>query len=286
MKPGILQWKIGNRVVTTLNDGFNPASVDVVQGLSREEAIRIQRDAFRTDDPKITINLFLVESDKHPPVLIDTGMGFIGGETSGRLLSALEAVGVTPEEIGTVLLTHLHPDHCAGLTDGKGNAVFPNAEIVLEKIEHAFWTDNNNFKDAPDEFKGYVALTQGSLVPYKGRIRLFNGETEVVPKIWSVPLYGHTPGHTGYRISSEGTSVLIWGDIVQFQEIQSARPDTGLAFDVDSAKAVETRKDIMTKAASERLLVAGMHIDFPGFSFVRRTEGGFRLVPALWSDFA
>lgn len=39
MKPGILQWKIGDRIVTTLNDGFNQASVDIVQGLSRDEAV-------------------------------------------------------------------------------------------------------------------------------------------------------------------------------------------------------------------------------------------------------
>jgi glyoxylase-like metal-dependent hydrolase (beta-lactamase superfamily II) len=128
-------------------------------------------------------------------------------------------------------------------------------------------------------------LIQSSLVPYADRTRLFEGENEVLPGIWSVPLYGHTPGHSGYRVSSAGAEVLIWGDIVQFPEIQSLKPETALAFDTDSVQATATRIAIMNKAADDRLLVAGMHIDFPAFSFVQKIQGGFRLVPALWADY-
>jgi glyoxylase-like metal-dependent hydrolase (beta-lactamase superfamily II) len=285
MANGILKWKIGDRTVTTLNDGFLQAGVEVVQGLSRDEAIQIQRAAFRSDQPKITINLFLIESQHHAPVLVDTGMGFVGGETSGHLLAALKETGVVPEEIQTILLTHLHPDHSAGLTDGQGNAIFPNAELVLHKDEFDFWTNNDNFKAASDEEKGYVALIQASVGPYGGRIRLFHGEEEVAPGLHSLPLVGHTPGHSGYRVESEGKALLIWGDIVQFPEIQSRRPDTGLAYDVNREQSRETRKRIMNQAVDERLLIAGMHIDFPGFSFVERFQEGFRLVPALWVDY-
>ena len=285
MVHGILQWKIGDATVTTLNDGFNQAGVEVIQGLPQDEAVRIQRAAFRSDQPKITVNLFLIESEHHAPILVDTGMGFIGGETSGRLLLALQKAGVAPEEIRTILLTHLHPDHSAGLTDGRGRAIFPNAQLIMHEKELEFWTNNDNFKGSSDEEKSYVALIQASIAPYESRIRLFKGEEEVAHGLRSVPLIGHTPGHSGYRLESEGKAVLIWGDIVQFPEIQSLRPDTGLAFDVDSERARKTRKYIMNKAADERLLVAGMHIDFPAFAFVQRFEEGFRLVPALWVDY-
>ena len=285
MVHGILQWKIGDATVTTLNDGFNQAGVEVIQGLPQDEAVRIQRAAFRSDQPKITVNLFLIESEHHAPILVDTGMGFIGGGTSGRLLMALQKAGIAPEEIRTILLTHLHPDHSAGLTDGRGRAIFPNAQLIMHEKELEFWTNNDNFKGSSDEEKSYVALIQASIAPYESRIRLFKGEEEVAHGLRSVPLIGHTPGHSGYRLESEGKVVLIWGDIVQFPEIQSLRPDTGLAFDVDSERARKTRKYIMNKAADERLLVAGMHIDFPAFAFVQRFEEGFRLVPALWVDY-
>jgi glyoxylase-like metal-dependent hydrolase (beta-lactamase superfamily II) len=286
MTHGILQWRLGNVTVTTLNDGFNQAGLEVIQGLSQDEAVRIQRAAFRSDQPKITVNLFLIESEHHAPILVDTGMGFIGGETSGHLLAALRKIGVAPEEIRTILLTHLHPDHSAGLTDGQGRAIFPNAQLVMHKKELDFWTNNDNFKSSSDDEKSYVALIQASVAPYEGRIRLFVAEEEVAPGLRSVPLIGHTPGHSGYWLTSEGKTVLIWGDIVQFPEIQSLRPDTGLAFDVNREQAGETRKYIMNKAVDERLLVAGMHIDFPAFAFVQRLETGFRLVPALWVDYA
>ena len=204
MTHGILQWRIGDVTVTTLNDGFNQAGVEVIQGLSQDEADRIQRAAFRSDQPKITVNLFLVESEHHAPILVDTGMGFIGGETSGHLLEALKKTGGTPEEIRTILLTHLHPDHSAGLTDGRGRAIFPNAQLIMHKREFDFWTNNDNFKVASDEEKSYVALIQASIAPYEDRIRLFEGEEEVAPGVRSVPLIGHTPGHSGYRVESNG----------------------------------------------------------------------------------
>jgi glyoxylase-like metal-dependent hydrolase (beta-lactamase superfamily II) len=156
----------------------------------------------------------------------------------------------------------------------------------MHKKELDFWTNNDNFKSSSDDEKSYVALIQASVAPYEGRIRLFVAEEEVAPGLRSVPLIGHTPGHSGYWLTSEGKTVLIWGDIVQFPEIQSLRPDTGLAFDVNREQAGETRKYIMNKAVDERLLVAGMHIDFPAFAFVQRLETGFRLVPALWVDYA
>jgi glyoxylase-like metal-dependent hydrolase (beta-lactamase superfamily II) len=211
MNHGILQWRIGDVTVTTLNDGFNQAGLEVIQGLSQDEAVRIQRAAFRSDQPKITINLFLIESEHHSPILVDTGMGFIGGETSGHLLAALKKTGVASEEIRTILLTHLHPDHSAGLTDGRGRAIFRNAELIMHKKELDFWTNNDNFKGASDEEKSDVALIQASDAPYDGRIRLFEGEEEVAPGLRSVPLIGHTPGHSGYRLESEGKTVLIWG---------------------------------------------------------------------------
>ena len=138
--------------------------MDIVHALSREEAIAIQYAAFRTDQPKITINLFLIQGETRAPILVDSGTGFIGGETSGRLRSALDQVGVASGNLATILLTHLHQDHSAGLTDGKGNAIFLNAEIVMERAEHAFWTEDSNFKDSPDNFKRYVSLIQTSMV--------------------------------------------------------------------------------------------------------------------------
>jgi glyoxylase-like metal-dependent hydrolase (beta-lactamase superfamily II) len=108
-------------------------------------------------------------------------------------------------------------------------------------------------------------------------------EGEVIPGIHAVFLPGHTPGHTGYRIGDTGASVLIWGDLVNQPVVQCAFPEAGFFSDADAALAVRTRKAMLSKAADENLLVAGMHIEFPGFARVVREGAGYRLVPAQWA---
>ncbi len=75
---------------------------------------------------------------------------------------------------------------------------------------------------------------------------------------------GHTPGHTAYRSSRAITSLLIWGDVVHLPAIQFAQAEATLSFDVDGAMAAATRKRILDRAAADRLLVAGMHLEFSG----------------------
>jgi glyoxylase-like metal-dependent hydrolase (beta-lactamase superfamily II) len=95
---------------------------------------------------------------------------------------------------------------------------------------------------------------------------------------------GHTPGHTGYLIASGDGSLMIWGDIVHIQDVQIPRPDTTFFTDVDLAAAAATRRRVLDMVATDRLLVGGMHIHFPGLAHVVRDGTSFRMVPDLWSD--
>lgn len=75
---------------------------------------------------------------------------------------------------------------------------------------------------------------------YREKMRLFT-DNEVLPGISAMPLLGHTAGHSGYRIESADRSLLIWGDIVHFPQIQIARPDVSIAFDQDPLLSAKTR---------------------------------------------
>src|SRR6202035_2854822 len=96
-----------------------------------------------------------------------------------------------------------------------------------------------------------------------------------VPGITAVPAPGHTPGHTGWLVASGGDALLIWGDVVHLPGLQFAHPDAGMVFDVDGALAIVTRRRIMDMAATDRLRVTGMHMDFPGFGHVVRSGGAY-----------
>jgi len=274
-----VHWPIGGRIVTSLSDGyFDMPLAHVITNLSPQDAEAALHRAFRPATPRLEVNAYLVRHAGQAPILVDTGAGSGFGPTAGRLPTALAGIGVDPAEIGTVLLTHLHGDHAGGLLDANGEAFFRNAEIVMHEAEAAFWLEGPPGAGADQQS---VDFARAAVAPYHGRIRLV-GEGHVMAGISAVFLPGHTPGHTGYRIGEGESSVLIWGDLVNQPTIQSAHPEAGFFSDADSALAVRTRRDMLAQAADQNLLVAGMHIEFPGFARVVRDGTGYRLVPAHW----
>ena len=106
---------------------------------------------------------------------------------------------------------------------------------------------------------------------------------EALPGISIVPEPGHTPGHSGWMIASGNESLLIWGDIVHMPGIQFKMPGVGMGFDIDGAAAIASRQRIMDMTATDRTMVAGMHLDFPCFGHVARASEGYAFVPEVWT---
>ena len=117
--------------------------------------------------------------------------------------------------------------------------------------------------------------------PYKAQTRLFQ-KGDVHPGITAIPAFGHTPGHTAFLIESNGEKLLIWGDTVHIPEVQVPRPEVAMVVDTDPAGAVASRKRMFDMAASERMLVTGMHLHFPGFGHIGRQGSGYAFVPEAW----
>jgi glyoxylase-like metal-dependent hydrolase (beta-lactamase superfamily II) len=202
------------------------------------------------------------------------------------LAGNLARVGVDPGDIDTILMTHLHPDHVGGLMDSAERAIFRNAELIFHTHEQAYWSDPRVLANAAEgQPKQWVQLTLATLAAYRGRTRLITAG-EVLPGISAVPEPGHTPGHTGWLINSGDETLLIWGDIVHLHGVQFAHPEAGMStVDVDSAQAIVTRRRIIDMAATERLRIAGMHLDFPSFGHVARDGEHFAFVPEPWRSF-
>lgn len=276
--PGVFHRRVGDAVVTALNDGFLDLPPEAVRGIAPEELARLLTSAFRRPTPRSAVNAFLVRSGGRV-FLIDAGGGNIAGPTLGGLPANLRAAGVGPEAVDAMLMTHLHPDHVGGLLGADGRPAFPNAELLVPEPEAAFWLDEG--RTPPAGAEAYFQVARTAARAYGDRLRPFSAG-EPVPGIRAEPLPGHTPGHTGYRLASGGEQLLIWGDVLHVPDVQSRRPDVFMRFDADPDTAVATRRRVLDMAAADRLAVAGMHLHFPAFAHVARAVEGYALVPDTW----
>jgi len=276
---GVSHIAIGDIVVSAVNDGVHQASFDDLVTSERAACESAHLGEFRLAPPWLTINCFVIRS-RDRLVLVDAG--FAGKtELVGRLLGNLNAMGVEPADIDTIVMTHMHPDHEAGLIDASGKAVFPKAELILHENELAFWTDDGAMARATTEGQGDFHLARAALAAYGDRVRAVKMD-EVAPGVRAFPTPGHTPGHTAWLVESGGDQLLIWGDIVHFPGMQFTFPDTSVAYDIDPAAAADGRKKVLKFVAGEKLRVAGVHLDFPAFGHVVPNGAAYRYVPEVW----
>lgn len=264
--------QIGDFLIQAISDGHLTASLDLLSHIDPAKAAQLQLKAGVSDPSSIHINTYLVRG-KGRTILIDAGAGGIkgwGGELRGNLLRA----GVQPTDVDTILLTHAHPDHVGGLLDAQGHPVFPNAELLIHPRELSFWEDDGNLARSNNRARGNFLLARQVFAGYRRNLRLL-AEGDVLPGISMVPLSGHTPGHTGYRVESEDRSALIWGDIVHFPHIQIARPDVSIAFDQDPQRAAAARSALLDMVSADQLMAAGMHLGELGFVRIQRIGRGY-----------
>lgn len=214
-------------------------------------------------------------------MLIDSGAGGAFGPGLGRLSTSLAALGVAPEDVDTVLVTHMHGDHIGGLLPGDAPA-FPNATLHVSEADLAFWTDEAIAAQAPAEFQGMFTLARAVAAAYGERIQPFSGEGEVAPGVTTLALPGHTVGHSGFRLASGDQQVIVFGDAVNSAAVQFAHPEAGLVFDTDPALAAETRARFFDMLATDRTLVAGTHMPFPGLGHVARAGDAYAWAPEEW----
>lgn len=278
--PGFYKFMIGDIEFICVSDGILSSDINAVRGVSVEQVRALFDKSFFPSAVKCSTNNYIIRSHGRT-ALVDSGAGSFIYETSGKMLQNAAAAGVYPEQIDTILFTHIHPDHISGLMDANWEKIFPRAAMKMHVSEFEFWLAADPMSKKISHVKHEADHVIRFMEPYLEQIETFTSG-DVFPGVSAVPLPGHTPGHTGYLIHSQGEELLIWGDIIHWPVVQFALPEAAMTYDVDPDRSVFTRREILQNASSSGLLVAGMHLYFPGLTRVRREGTAFAMAPVPW----
>jgi glyoxylase-like metal-dependent hydrolase (beta-lactamase superfamily II) len=281
--PAFHRFEVGALKVTVVTDGSN-IRPDPTQGLvvnaTREQVGGAMRAAgIAGPAMRNPFNVTFVETPRGL-VAIDVGTGGFPNTDTGTLHANMRAAGLDPARVVQVVHTHFHGDHIGGLTGNDGAAVFPTATVAVPEREWTFWTDAGEASRAPEARRPAFANVQRRFAPYLQRVTRFAPDAEVLPGIRAVASNGHSPGHTSFLIHDGTAQALVIGDAITSPVFFMVNPDWYPVFDMDPTMAVESRKRLLDRAATERMPVIGYHFDMPATGRVERAGTGYRLVPA------
>ncbi|TMU80851.1 MBL fold metallo-hydrolase [Pseudomonas fluorescens] len=286
--PGYFRLALGDYEVTALFDGYNDLSPKLLQGMSQSQ-IRalLARRSIETPGVQTAFNAFLVNTGKQL-ILVDSGAGQCIGATAGQLLGNMRAAGYQPEQVDTILLTHLHLDHVCGLVDAQKQALFTHASVYAAKAEADYWLDPAALAKAPAGAREFFKIAQDSTAPYvdAGRFKTFAADQSPLPGLVEATLEaGHTPGSTTYRFTSQNQSIVFMGDLVHNLAVQFEHPRVSIGFDVNSAQAINARQAVFSAAVASKTWVTAAHLPFPGIGHITAQGKHFQWVPVEYGPY-
>lgn len=278
---GVHKYKVGDIEAFSLHDGFveRPLGEGLVKNVKLEDVKAAVKAATGVDDKfRITFTMTAVKSGGKT-ILIDTGTGGQLAPTASDYMKNLEAAGISPASVTTILISHYHADHITGCMAKDTNAqIFPNAQILVPEAEHKHWTQPDLVDKVPEAQKGAVRRIQATLGQWKN-VGQFQWGKEVAPGITALETTGHTPGHTSFLVASGGKQLIVQGDVTNNAYMFVKNPGWHLMFDMDSAKAEATRRALYDRVVADKAMIAGYHWGFPNVGTIAKDGNGYAFTP-------
>ncbi|WP_165965853.1 MBL fold metallo-hydrolase [Pseudonocardia dioxanivorans] len=276
---------VGDITVTFVPDGVIRLPVSATYGEPAEELFAANRHLLDDrGDLVLSLGAVLVET-ADSRVLVDLGWGPstadlaalsggripAGGMRGGELLQNLRSLGIGPEDVDLVLLSHLHADHIGWVADDDGRPTFARADHCLAAAEWDHWHGPAGGGAAGPRPPQSAAL--------RDRLRTIRDGECVSPGVNVVLTAGHTPGHCSFVVSSRGQRAIVLGDTVHCA-LEIAHPELELLGDVDPRAAGATRARLRQMlAGDDDLLAVAPHLPDTVFGRVVRgdTASGWSL---------
>ncbi|GAA2632380.1 MBL fold metallo-hydrolase [Actinomadura fulvescens] len=272
------QIAIGTTTVTYLPDGHGWIYPDVYfdYGVNDDPLLA---DAWAThpeylDDEgrlPVSIGSFLIRTEDDSAMLVDLGLGDVeytlpgaADFKGGALLDGLAAEGLSPNDIDTVVFTHLHHDHVGWASDvapapgyPRGRVVsgltFGNARHLVSEDEWRHWEDHPGFP-GPD--------AHAAQAPLRGHLGFVNDGDEIAPGVRVLATPGHTPGHLSLIVTDptgrDERRLIVLGDVMHCQ-VQVSESHWSCRFDLDAEQNSSTREWILKELELPGTMLAAGH---------------------------
>lgn len=192
-----------------------------------------------------------------------------GARRTPGLQAGLRSIGVHPEEITHVVITHVHYDHVVGVTverDGRQVPRYPNARVLLGRGD---WEGNPERGDPASD----IAIRLGT-IERSGLLDLVEGDREVAPGLWMLHAPGESPGHSIVRLTSGDACFYALGDLFH-HACEVEHPDWSVPW-VDKAAMRSARERLMREAARTDATLVFAHEPFPPWGRIVQVDGGYR----------
>jgi glyoxylase-like metal-dependent hydrolase (beta-lactamase superfamily II) len=213
---------------------------------------------------EMPVRSFVVQSGGRV-LVIDLGFGpdRPPGMPGGELLESLRTVGIEPDDVTDVVLTHLHNDHIGWASTDAG-PTFPHATYRCDA------RDWDHFVAHGDDADRMSVFARSKLAPIEERFDLWDSDWTVVPGVDVVHAPGHTPGNTLIVFSSGTDRAMLLGDVVHCP-VQLLDEEWARVLDVDEDLAQRTMARVLREIEAQEIPVTAAH--FPGAEFGRVLVG-------------
>jgi glyoxylase-like metal-dependent hydrolase (beta-lactamase superfamily II) len=266
--------------VTVVSDGHLvlPVSFLAPDAPPAERAQLLQAAGQTAEQYNSPTNITLIRTSADL-ILVDMGSGDRFMPTAGRLWDNLKAAGIDKAKITKVIFTHGHPDHLWGTVDELDDLVTPQAVFYVASAEWDFWHGENATRGLPAERAGFVTGARRNYAAIKDRVKMLNPGDDVVTGLRIIATPGHTQGHVSLELAG-GDGLIVGADALTHPLISFQHPEWRPTADHVLNQAVETRRKLLDRLATDRSKLIGFHLPYPGVGTVESKDAGYRFVPA------